>query len=142
MKSYFILPCFALLLILTTSCDFVSSAGGNSLTLEESAARINENPAFYNGFLWKPRSESTGGLVVLTPNGSTFGRTQGKATLSGSFGSESAPLRHENHNGDRPHFYFPSPGASYGANITVQVPLTDGSVFSVVVPNGAERFEL
>jgi hypothetical protein len=92
------------------------------------------------GFLWKPDSESTGNLVVLLP-GSTRGRTQRVATISGSFGSESASMRHESHNGGRPHFYFSRPGSSYGNNITVQAPLTDGSVYSIVVPNGSRRFE-
>lgn len=92
------------------------------------------------GFLWKPVSESTGNLVVLLP-ASTRGRTQQVATISGAFGSESAGMRHEHHNGGRPHFYFSRPGAAYGTNITVQAPLTDGSVFSIVVPNGAARTE-
>lgn len=92
-----------------------------------------------SGFLWKPTSESTGNLVVLLPP-STRGRTQGVATLSGSFGTESARMRHEHHNGGRPHFYFSRPGSAYGTNITVQALLTDGSIFSTVVPNGSQRF--
>lgn len=48
-------------------------------------------------------------------------------------------MRHETHNGGRPHFYFSKPGSSYGTNITVQAPLTDGSIFSTVVANGAAR---
>ncbi len=143
MTKYFTLLCFTLMMLGTSSCDFGGGGGGGgSLSPEESAARISENPAYYSGFLWKPYSESSGGLVILTPHGATYGKTQQVATISGSFGSESAPLRHETHNGDRPHFYFSQRGSSYGTNITVQVPLTDGSVFSVVVPNGADRYEL
>lgn len=115
------------------------------MVAEEAApeAQPKSDPApstSYGGFLWKPVSESTGNLVILTPS-NTRGRTEGRATISGSFGSESAPLRGESHNGGRPHFYFSKPGSSYGKNITVQVPLTDGSVFSVVVPDGSQRFE-
>lgn len=131
----------SLILLSVTSCDS-GGGGGGSLTLEQSQARISEDPGYYSGFLWKPHSESSGGLVILTPHGSTHGKTQRIATVSGSFGSESAPMRHESHNGDRPHFYFPQRGDAYGQNVTVQVPLNDGSVFSVVVPNGADRFEL
>jgi len=78
--------------------------------------------------------------VILTPQ-ATRGRTEGVATISGSFGTESAPMRHEHHNGGRPHFYFDRHGREYGTNITVTVPLTDGSVYSAVVPNGAVRTE-
>ena len=92
------------------------------------------------GFLWKPISESTRNLAILLPQ-ATRGRTQGIATISGSFGSESAPLRFEDRNGGRPHFFFEQPGAAYGRNVTVQVPLTDGSVYSVVIPDGAQRWE-
>ena len=136
---YLLLP---LLLLGLTSCDLGSGDDDTSLTLETSNERISENPAYYNGFLWKPFSESTGGLVVLTPNPATFGKTEGVATISGEFGTETAPLRHETHNNNRPHFYFSMPGSAYGNNITVQVPLNDGSVFSVVVPNGSQRYEL
>ena len=122
-----------------------SSSGGESSSSAPAASSpapqaAAATSAVGGGFLWKPVSESTGGLVILTP-ASTRGRTQRVATISGAFGSESAPMRHEHHNGGRPHFYFDRPGAAYGTNITVQVPLTDGSVYSVVVPNGAARPE-
>lgn len=92
----------------------------------------------HGGFLWKPISESTGNLVVLLPH-STYRRTEGTATISGDFGTESAPMRGEDDNGNRPHFYFSRPGAAYGGNITVQAPLTDGTIFSTVVPHGSRR---
>lgn len=92
------------------------------------------------GFLWKPDSESTGNLVVLLP-GKLHKRTLGKATLSGSFGSETVNMRHEHHNGNRPHFYFSRPGSAYGTNIKVTAPLIDGSTYTTTVPNGAQRME-
>jgi hypothetical protein len=141
-KSLLSLLAVASLTLLTISCDLDSGSSGNSsLSIEESALQIAENPAAFSGFLWKPHSESTGGLVVLTPY-NTHMRTEGQATISGDFGTETAPMRHENHNGNRPHFYFTQHGSTYGNNVTVQVPLNDGSVFSVVVPQGAARYEL
>lgn len=127
MKKSITLVVSALIVFMLSGCD--SSSSRNVVPEDQ-----------LGGFLWKPRSESTGGLVVLLPP-TTRGRTEGVATISGSFGTESAPLRHENHNGGRPHFFFSKHGSAYGSNITVQAPLTDGSLISVVVPEGAQRFE-
>src|SRR5690606_3680161 len=104
-----------------------------------SSGNSSSGPVSQSGFLWKPHSESTGNLAVLLPP-TTRGRTTGVATISGSFGTESASLRGESHNGGRPHFYFSKHGSAYGSNITVMAPLTDGSVFSIVVPNGSQRY--
>ncbi|MEX2607351.1 MAG: hypothetical protein WD708_08400 [Kiritimatiellia bacterium] len=154
-----------LILFALTGCDLSSSTGadlldqyGNTVPAEQNTDAAETPPTqtdttpppaqsgngqsgsvSQSGFLWKPDSESTGNLVVLLPP-STRGRTQGVATISGSFGTESASMRHEHHNGGRPHFYFSKPGSAYGSNITVQAPLTDGSVFSIVVPNGSQRY--
>lgn len=157
-KTFFAL--FIAATLITTGCD-LSSDSANSLVddiqaeanAQEASSESNSSSSSSStpttsgavsvgagGFLWKPVSESTGNLVILLPS-STRGRTQQVATISGAFGSESAPMRHEIHNGGRPHFYFSQPGAAYGTNITVNAPLTDGSVYSIVVPNGAGRFE-
>ena len=93
-----------------------------------------------NSFLWKPNSESNTNLVVLLP-GKLHGRTKGVMTISGSFGTESANLRGEDKNGGRPHFYFSKPGASYGRNITVKAPLTDGTIYERQIDNGSQRVE-
>ncbi|MEX2607352.1 MAG: hypothetical protein WD708_08405 [Kiritimatiellia bacterium] len=130
MKKFSLVLLTTFSLLSFTGCELVSG----------STSRPSLSEAELPGFLWKPVAESTGALVVLLPPG-TRGRTEGVATISGSFGSESAPLRHEHHNGGRPHFYFSKPGGAYGANITVQAPLTDGSIVSVIVPIGAHRFE-
>ena len=135
------LPLLYICLLLLSPC--VRAEADSSPKLKEGTASETspERPADIRGFLWKPVSESTGTLVILTPHDATFGKTLGHAILTGTFGSETAPLRHEHHNGKRPHFYFAQPGPAYGRNIKVEVPLRDGSVFTLMVPNGATRFE-
>ena len=90
------------------------------------------------GFLWKPVSEGDGKLVILLP-GSLRGRVSG-CSISGSFGSENGRFTGDTHNGNRPHYRFSRPGASYGSNITVTARTTDGTR-TWRIPNGASRNE-
>ncbi|MDF3129620.1 hypothetical protein P0Y35_10485 [Kiritimatiellaeota bacterium B1221] len=157
MKKLSLLLSASFFLFLTMGCDLSGESANDLIAEAEDAYAASTESATTSGatttstdtatsssstagFLWKPVSESNGNLVVLLPS-STQGRTQQVCTISGAFGSESAPMRHETHNGGRPHFYFGKPGGSYGTNITVQAPLTDGSIFSTVVADGSARTE-
>jgi len=91
-----------------------------------------------NTFLWKPISEGDGNLVVILP-ASLAGNVE-LLSISGSFGTEVGESE-EVSNGAHPTFRFDSPGASYGANITVQAVLSSGGVQTWTVPSGGTRNE-
>ena len=90
------------------------------------------------GFLWKPKSESNGRLVVLLPR-------QYTGKVSGVFVSDSSGKPVETgvstgvHNGGREHFRFSRHGSAYGNNVYVVADLNDGGSVHWVVPRGANR---
>ena len=93
------------------------------------------------GFLWKPRSESNGRLVILLP-------TQYRRQVSSQFVAdgdgnvlETGVFTTDEHNGDRPHFRYSRPGASFGNNVYAVADLTGGGTVHWPIPNGAARTE-
>ncbi|MFT5125188.1 MAG: hypothetical protein ACI9QL_003635 [Candidatus Omnitrophota bacterium] len=147
-----------------TGCDLSSSSGSSSAELDEqvqerlagaqeqaaattaakpsssssSASSSSSSGGGSGGFLWKPKSESNGKLVVLLP-GSLRGKVSG-ASISGSFGSENGSFAGDTHNGRRPHYRFSKSGGSYGSNIRVTARTSSGTK-SWTVPNGGSRNE-
>ena len=83
-------------------------------------------------FLWKPKSDSDGNLVVITPSNLRI-----KAVVVGA----DTRTRMSIGNGWRPHFRFAKPGAEYGANVAVTLHLDGGGSTTVRVPNGGSRYE-
>lgn len=91
-----------------------------------------------NQFLWKPVSESTGNLVILLPN-STFTNNPSRSNNRNGYGlrvyitksntrlnpGDSSIIGNEGtwhtntHNGNREHYRFSKPGASYPNNVYV-----------------------
>lgn len=99
----------------------------------------------YVGFLWKPRSESNGNLVVLLPED-----MRGQVAAAGLYNDDVAsqgtliePGRFagDTHNGNRPHFRFNESGATYGGDIWLIAELSDGSRRAWHIPNGASRWD-
>ena len=110
---------------------------------QEEAANTPSSPTSLtkSGFLWKPVSESDGKLVVLLPSAYRGGRVSSTKVYSGGAFLEQGRYTLDA-NGDRPHFRFSKPGASYGKNITVIATLRDGvTQQSWSVPDGARRTE-
>lgn len=84
-------------------------------------------------FLWKPVSESNGNLVVLLPN--QFRDAKNITIITEDGREETINVRHNNHNGNRAHFYASRPGSAYGANVTIKDDL--GNTYRV--QNGGQR---
>ena len=78
-----------------------------------------------NNFLFKPVSESDGNLVVLTPN--TFNDRINQVEIISPDGNVVSTGRFagNEHNGQRGHFRFDSPGSSFAGN-QVRVTFDDG----------------
>ena len=93
------------------------------------------------GFIWKPKSDSNGNLVILLPPELSAQESQvsvvspeGKTLASGKMGGIG--------NGNRRHFRFDRPGSSFPDGSTVVVKLADGTVKTVKIANTAERKEV
>ncbi|HMO51446.1 MAG TPA: hypothetical protein PKA21_09995, partial [Kiritimatiellia bacterium] len=86
------------------------------------------------GFIWKPKSESDGRLVVLLPP--QYRQRVSSVFISDSNGKpiEVGRFAGDNHNGNRPHFRFSRHGSAYGNNIYVVADLNDGGSVHWVVP--------
>lgn len=90
-------------------------------------------------FLWKPKSDSDGKLVVLLPS-SMRGQVVSVAIMKNGQSIETGRFSGDEHNGMRPHFRFSKPGADYGTDIEVVSAGTTG-MCSFKIPNGAKRTE-
>lgn len=114
--------------------------GGDSGGVQEQVTQDGE----FTGFLWKPRSESNGRLVVLLPK--EFRGRVNKAGIYSSPTTSSASLIEDGrfagdtHNGARPHYRFENSGASYGTDIWV-VAQTDVGPLAWNIPNGSSRWD-
>ena len=96
-------------------------------------------PGASNTFLWKPKGEHSGKLVILTPF-SVSREPTGTLTVQGAGGTHTGSYSQNKDNGQRAHYRFPKPGSAYGSNI--KVVLTRGKhKWEWVVPNGGQRFE-
>ncbi|MBM3460513.1 MAG: hypothetical protein FJX76_00235 [Armatimonadetes bacterium] len=98
------------------------------------------NPDAPAGFLWKPTSDSDGNLVILLPP-NYAGKVQSVRVLSpdgqvldeGKFSGVG--------NGDRPHFRFKKPGASFPNGSQVEITMNDGSKQTITIENTSMRNE-
>jgi hypothetical protein len=100
---------------------------------------FGSSPIYQKGFLFKPFSDSTGKLAILTPPSLT-GQVKSVAVVgngaveNGSYGGVG--------NGYREHFRFNRSGPAYGENAVVLVTLRDNSQHRVVIPNPSLRYEV
>lgn len=97
----------------------------------------------YVGFLWKPKSESNGNLVVLVPaihrqRHGNAGIYRSKSTSAENL-IEMGTFVGDTHNGARPHFRFKESGSFYGACWFI-VGTEDGTL-GWEIPNGAQRWD-
>jgi len=128
----------ALGLILTQGCFDSGGGGGGGNNQLRSADGLG-------GFVWKPRSESNGRLVVLFP-AEFRGRHSGMAIHRGnppraSNKIEDGVFSNETHNGGRVHYRFSKTGAAYGGNLYATLYLKDGGTVSYFIPNGGGRVD-
>lgn len=97
------------------------------------------------GFLWKPVSDSNGNLVVLLPT--TLRGLIDKVEIHSALPPDATTLIEEGdfsgdeHNGQRPHFRFDSPGSEYGNDVYVVAYKNDGETVTWNISNGAERHD-
>ena len=116
-----------------SACEYdLSDSGGGSGLGEHGEG---------GGFVWKPRSESDGRLVVLLP-------PQYRGAIQGAFiaNAGGAPIEvgtfaGDEHNGRRPHFRFSEHGSAYGNEIYVVADLVEGGSIHWPIPAGAQRME-
>lgn len=127
------------LVALSMGCGSDDSGGGGS-GVKVRPAQDGE----YVGFLWKPKSESNGNLVVLIP---TIHR--GKHGEAGIYRSKSTSPDQlveagrfvgDDHNGFRPHFRFAESGSNYGACWFIVKDTADGTL-GWEIQNGAQRWD-
>ena len=119
-----------LMIVAVAGCDWIDRIKG-----DDKPDLPKPVPGASNVFLWKPKGEHSGKLVVLTPY-SLSREPVGKLTVNGIEGTYSQ----NKDNGQRAHYRYPKPGSAYGSNI--KVVLTRGKhKWEWVVPNGGQRFE-
>ena len=93
-----------------------------------------------DGFLFKPRSESDGDLVILLPP-ALAGRVEGLRLL-GPEGDVVAEGRYTSTaNGGRPHFRFDRPGSDFPGPLVVEARLEDGTVRTWSIDDPSQRHE-
>lgn len=90
-------------------------------------------------FLWKPKSDSDGKLVVLLPS-SMRGQVVSAAVMKNGQSIDTGTFSGDEHNGMRPHFRFSKPGADYGKDIEL-VSAGASGMCSFKIPDGAKRTE-
>ena len=94
------------------------------------------------GFLWKPKSDSNGNLVVLLPaeisnniSSVVLKDLEGNVLEAGTFSS----LANPDEKGDRAHYRFSKPGGSYGSSVIVEATMNNGEVYTYQINNTSER---
>lgn len=102
------------------------------ITPQEPPAPIDEDGS--EVFLWKPVSETTGNLVVLTP--------ASLSVISVQVGDETSAGPGTRANGNRQHWRFSQPGGGFDETATVIATLTDGTTQTWEIPKTSERTEL
>ena len=119
-------------------CGSDDDGGGGSATI------LPANDGELSGFLWKPRSESNGRLVVLLPRQFTGRVTSGNIHTSENANDgnlvEAGIFAGDTHNGNRAHFRFENSGATYG-QVWFVATLADGSRRAWFIENGAQRWD-
>ncbi len=110
------------------------SGGGGAVTI------LPANDGNLTGFLWKPRSESNGDLVVLMPPEFTGQVSSGNLHTSENANDgnlvEAGRFAGDTHNGNRAHWRFNMRGGSYG-QVWFVATLNDGSRRAWFIENGA-----
>jgi hypothetical protein len=127
-KKPFFFSIMLLVASLTAGC-LESDSGGGGL------GQTGEG----GGFVWKPRSESDGRLVVLLPP--QYRGNVKSAHIANENGGviELGRFDGDNHNANRPHYRFGQHGASYGNNIYVVADLERGGTVNWSIPRGGSR---
>jgi len=93
------------------------------------------------GFLWKPISESRGGIaVILLPSKYRHEQFNKKIWINGQEG-ELLDWREGYANGNRMHIFLKKKGAQYGGPVTIELGLAKGGRIKWEVANGANRTE-
>ena len=135
------LLCLGLMVVIGgfgVGCSDSDGDGGGAATI------LPANDGQFSGFLWKPRSESNGRLVVLLPAEFTGNVTSGDLHTSNnaSIGNlvEAGLFVGDTHNGNRAHYRFKNPGGAYG-QVWFVATLGDGSRRAWFIENGAQRWD-
>lgn len=122
------------------SLDAASNAAPHSSSATASAQTLSASSSDErSGFLWKPISEKNGKLVTVLPKSLT-GSISKVSLLSNGETLESG-LYSGVANGEREHFRFKKPGASYPSGTVVRVTTKNGETIDFPVPNTGTRFE-
>ncbi|MBP7276530.1 MAG: hypothetical protein KBA51_10055 [Kiritimatiellae bacterium] len=116
-------------LLACTGCD---SGGGGSGVGKQGAG---------GGFLWKPRSESSGNLVILLPSQYRQRVTAQYVADGGGTILETGTFTTDSHNGNRPHFRYARSGASFGTDVYAVADIEGEGTIHWAIPNGAARTE-
>ena len=110
--------------------------------VKASAPPATPNAALPAGgnFLWKPKAEKDGKLVILLPK--ALGRVPSVRILSPDRSTELAKGKFSGiANGDRAHYRFKSPGSVFPDRAVVEITKNDGAKVVVEIPNTAARFK-
>jgi hypothetical protein len=135
MKRIGLVLCVALGCALTIGCEKILSGSSDSSNNELAGDRTEGVGG--SGFVWKPRSESNGRLVVLLP--SSFAGKVGNVTIRRGSETVESGVFVGNTNGNRPTFRFSQWGGAYGGDLTVVANLNGGGRATWSIPNGARR---
>ena len=94
-----------------------------------------------SGFLWKPVSDSDGKLAILLPPALTS-KAIGCKIISPN-GSQVLATGRDGGvgNGDRQHYRFNAPGASFPPGSIVEIQLRDGSTIKIMIEDTGARLE-
>jgi hypothetical protein len=128
--------------------NVVDTDGKTSAKSASSSSRSAQSAASSRGFLWKPKAEKDGKLVVLLPPGlknkvkSVAIYSSLPATASTKVAGGEGKFAGDDANGDRPHFRFSKPGASYPDGSYVVALLNDGSKIDFKIGETSERYEV
>ena len=118
-------------------CSDSDSDGGGGVQVRPA------NDGQYAGFLWKPKSESNGNLVVLLPT-QLRGRVSSANLHTANSTSQDTLIEvgrfvGDTHNGNRPHFRFLESGGTYGSVWVIAE--TEEGTLGWEIPNGAQRWD-
>lgn len=93
-----------------------------------------------DGFLWKPKGENSGKLVVLLPP-SYSGKVRSVALKDKNGRQLEAGRSSGVANGGREHFRFSQPGGSYPNGVLVEVELSSGKKLAYKIDSPSSRVQ-
>jgi len=127
-KLLYVTACLAMAVAMA-GCDGSDDGGGSIGSRGEGG-----------GFLWKPKGEHSGRLVVLLP--SQYRNKVGSVHVANSGGDVlEVGVFTGNANGNRPHYRFTQGGASYGNDLYAVADLSSGDTVHWPIPRGGSRTE-